>query len=41
MPELDPVIHAESRLRAITTLNEVGERNRIAFTTSTVRVRWR
>lgn len=32
MPELDPVIHAESRLRAITTLNEVGERNRIAFT---------
>lgn len=32
MPDLDPVIHAESRLRAITTLNEVGERNRIAFT---------
>ena len=32
MPELDPVIHAESRLRAIATLNEVGERNRIAFT---------
>lgn len=32
MPELDPVIHAESRLRTLTTLNEVGERNRIAFT---------
>ena len=32
MPELDPVIHAEYRLRALTTLNEVGERNRIAFT---------
>lgn len=32
MPELDPVIHAESRLRAIATLNEVGERNQIAFT---------
>lgn len=32
MPELDPVIHAESRLRALTTLNEVGEQNRIAFT---------
>lgn len=32
MPELDPVIHAESRLRALTTLNEVGEDNRIAFT---------
>ncbi len=32
MPDLDPVIHAESRLRAITTLNEVGERNSIAFT---------
>ncbi|MCC9197010.1 transcriptional regulator [Arthrobacter sp. zg-Y820] len=32
MPELDPVIHAESRLRALTTLNEVGELNRIAFT---------
>ena len=32
MPELDPVIHAEARLRALTTLNEVGERNRIAFT---------
>lgn len=32
MPELDPVIHAESRLRALTTLNEVGERNRITFT---------
>ncbi|QTG81530.1 transcriptional regulator [Arthrobacter crystallopoietes] len=32
MPELDPVIHAESRLRAITILNEVGERDKIAFT---------
>lgn len=32
MPDLDPVIHAESRLRAITTLNEVGDRDRIAFT---------
>lgn len=32
MPELDPIIHAESRLRVITTLNEVGERDRIAFT---------
>lgn len=32
MPDLDPIIHAESRLRAITTLNEVGERDRIAFT---------
>ncbi|GAA1125071.1 transcriptional regulator [Arthrobacter flavus] len=32
MPELDPIIHAEARLRAITTLNEVGERDRIAFT---------
>lgn len=32
MPELDPVIHAESRLRALTMLNEVGENNRIAFT---------
>ena len=32
MPELDPVIHAESRLRAITVLNQVGERDRIAFT---------
>lgn len=32
MPELDPIIHAESRLRAIATLNEVGERDRIAFT---------
>lgn len=32
MAELDPVIHAESRLRAIATLNEVGERDRIAFT---------
>jgi DNA-binding MarR family transcriptional regulator len=30
--ELDPVIHAESRLRAITILNEVGERDKIAFT---------
>jgi DNA-binding MarR family transcriptional regulator len=30
--ELDPVIHAESRLRAITVLNEVGERDKIAFT---------
>ncbi|MHA7276879.1 transcriptional regulator [Arthrobacter sp. Hz1] len=32
MPDLDPIIHAEARLRAITTLNEVGERDRIAFT---------
>lgn len=32
MPELDPVIHAESRLRALTMLNEVGENNRVAFT---------
>ena len=32
MAELDPVIHAESRLRAITILNEVGERDKIAFT---------
>ena len=32
MPELDPVIHAESRLRTLTMLNEVGESNRIAFT---------
>ncbi|MFJ7751323.1 transcriptional regulator [Arthrobacter sp. NPDC097144] len=32
MPELDPVIHAEARLRALTMLNEVGEQNRIAFT---------
>lgn len=32
MPELDPIIHAEARLRAITTLNELGERDRIAFT---------
>lgn len=32
MPELDPVIHAESRLRTLTTLNEVGENNQIAFT---------
>ncbi|MFZ3451895.1 transcriptional regulator [Arthrobacter sp. 7Tela_A1] len=32
MPELDPVIHAESRLRALTMLNEVGENNQIAFT---------
>ena len=32
MPELDPVIHAESRLRTLTMLNEVGEGNRIAFT---------
>ena len=32
MAELDPVIHAESRLRAITVLNEVGERDKIAFT---------
>jgi DNA-binding MarR family transcriptional regulator len=32
VPELDPVIHAESRLRAITILNEVGERDKIAFT---------
>nr|WP_205834624.1 transcriptional regulator [Arthrobacter sp. SF27] len=29
---MDPVIHAESRLRAITILNEVGERDKIAFT---------
>lgn len=32
MPELDPVIHAESRLRTITVLNQVGERDKIAFT---------
>ncbi|NKX52720.1 transcriptional regulator, partial [Arthrobacter deserti] len=30
MPELDPVIHAESRLRTITVLNQVGERDKIA-----------
>jgi DNA-binding transcriptional ArsR family regulator len=32
MAELDPVIHAESRLRVISILNEVGERDKIAFT---------
>lgn len=31
MNGLDPVIHAEARLRVITTLNSIGEDNAISF----------
>ncbi|NUR86616.1 MAG: transcriptional regulator [Nonomuraea sp.] len=31
MPELDPVIHAQARLRVVATLNTLGEGDRIAF----------
>lgn len=31
MNGLDPVIHAEARLRVIATLNSIGEDNEIAF----------
>ncbi|MFI7699828.1 transcriptional regulator [Nonomuraea sp. NPDC049480] len=31
LPELDPVIHAQARLRVVATLNTLGERDEIAF----------
>ncbi|NRQ39146.1 transcriptional regulator [Nonomuraea sp. NN258] len=31
MPELDPVIHAQARLRVIATLNTLGDGDEIAF----------
>lgn len=31
MSGLDPVIHAEARLRVITVLNTLGESNRVSF----------
>jgi DNA-binding MarR family transcriptional regulator len=31
VPELDPVIHAQARLRVVATLNSLGERDEIAF----------
>ncbi|GAB3530605.1 transcriptional regulator [Arthrobacter monumenti] len=31
MTSLDPVIHAEARLRVIATLNSIGENNQISF----------
>ncbi|WP_026535477.1 transcriptional regulator [Arthrobacter sp. H14] len=31
MTALDPVIHAEARLRVIATLNSIGENNQISF----------
>lgn len=32
LPELDPVIHAQARLRVMTTLSAVVEGDRVAFT---------
>jgi DNA-binding MarR family transcriptional regulator len=31
LPELDPVIHAQARLRVVAALNTLGERDEIAF----------
>ncbi|HEX4814657.1 MAG TPA: transcriptional regulator [Nonomuraea sp.] len=31
VPELDPAIHAQARLRVVATLNALGERDEIAF----------
>ncbi|WP_240196992.1 transcriptional regulator [Nonomuraea lactucae] len=31
LPELDPVIHAQARLRVVATLNTLGERDEMAF----------
>ncbi|MEU1394082.1 MULTISPECIES: transcriptional regulator [unclassified Nonomuraea] len=31
VPELDPVIHAQARLRVVATLNTLGGRDEIAF----------
>jgi DNA-binding MarR family transcriptional regulator len=31
VPELDPVIHAQARLRVVATLNTMGEGDEIAF----------
>ena len=32
LPDLDPVIHAQARLRVMTTLSTVGQGNRLTFT---------